>query len=83
MIFKKSVCFIKIDDVPKNANIISSHVIYKIKISDDASLKLKARIAPHGNEDSFKFDLKSDCAMCSPCGMRIILSLSSLYKWSL
>lgn len=34
--------------VPKSANIIGSHTIYKLKLNDDQSLKLKAHIAPHG-----------------------------------
>lgn len=35
--------------VPHDANIISSHVFYKIKVKEDDSLRLKARIAPHRN----------------------------------
>lgn len=36
--------------LPKNANVMGSHVIYKQKYEDDKSLKLKSRIAPHGKE---------------------------------
>lgn len=39
---------------------------------------LKARIAPHGIEDSTKDELRIDCAMCSPVGMRILMSLDAL-----
>ena len=81
--FKHTVRVVTRDTVPSNANVISSHVIYKIKLNDDNSLKLKARIAPHGNQDSMKTDLRSDCCMCSPTGLRIVLMIASLHKWKL
>ena len=45
----------------QTTNIISSHAIYKIKLNEDLSLKLKARIAPYANEDSEKDVTKTDC----------------------
>lgn len=81
--FVKRVSRIPISEVPESANVISSHTIYKIKFNDDKSLKLKARIAPHGNEDSLKNDLRSECCMCSPSGVRIVLSIASLRGWRL
>lgn len=78
--FKKRVKVIAIANVPVNANVISSHVLYKLKINDEKMLKLKAGISPHGNEDSLKGELKSDCAMCSPMGFRILLSISALFR---
>lgn len=71
--FKNTVRVVARDDVPSDANIISSHVIYKTKVSDDESLKLKARIAPHGNEDSMRYEMRSDCAMCAQMGVRMLL----------
>lgn len=67
--------------VPVNANVIGSHTIYKIKANDDQTLKLKARIAPHGNEDSDKSNLRSDCNMCPPIGIRIVSSTATIRKW--
>lgn len=81
--FTKTVECVSLTDVPENANVISSHVLYKININDDKSLKLKARIAPHGNEDCMKDDLKSACSMCSSVGLRILLLTASLQKWRL
>ena len=49
--FKKSCGVIHVSKLPRNANIISSHVLYKIENPDDGSKKCKARIAPHGNRD--------------------------------
>lgn len=57
------------DAVPKTANIIGSYTVYKLKVNDDDNLKLKARIAPHGNEDSDKENLHTDCCMCPPIGI--------------
>ena len=53
--FLKNVRKVPVIKVPKNSNIIFSHTIYKFKANDDASLKLKARIAPHRNTDRDKF----------------------------
>lgn len=79
--FKRTVREIPRDSVPTDSNVISSHVLYKLKLNDDNSLKLKGRIAPHGNQDSMKMDLRSDCCMCSPTGLRLVLMLAALNKW--
>ncbi len=62
-------------------NIIGSHTLYKLKRKDDKSLKIKGRIAPHGNEDALKELLTKDCTMCPPTGIRIVESTASLYGW--
>lgn len=50
--FKKTVQMVHVSKVPADANVITRHVIYKVKTNDDGSLKMKARIAPHGNKDN-------------------------------
>lgn len=45
-------------------------------------MKLKARIAPHGNEDAMKEELTKDCATCSPAGLRILESVAALFGWT-
>lgn len=62
--FKKTLKMVSISDVSQNSNVIYVHVIYRGKVNDDHTLKLKARIAPHANEDNQKGELKSDWAMC-------------------
>lgn len=69
--------------VPHDVKIISLHVVYKIKVEDDDSLRLKARIAPHGNEDSEKSIFSSDCCIFSPTGIRIIILVASDHWWRL
>jgi len=79
--FKKTVRSIHCSKVPQFSNVISSHVLYKVKKMDDGSMKMKARIAPHGNKDKFKNDVKKDSATCPPVGIRIALSIASMLKW--
>ena len=79
--FMKTVREVSIDKVPKDSNVITSHVIYKVKANDNGSLKMKARIAPHGNKDKDRFELKTDSAQCPPTGIRILASVSTIMKW--
>ena len=79
--FVANVKIVPRSSVPKSANIIGSHTIYKLKQNDDQSLKLKARIAPHGNEDSDKENLHTECCMCPPLGIRIISTTATVRGW--
>eukprot|EP00171_Calliarthron_tuberculosum_P001315 IDg1315t1 len=81
--FMKTVRAVHVTDVPLNANIITSHVIYNVKTNDDNTKKMKARIAPHGNKDKEKTNLKTDSATCPPIGIRILISIAVINKWSL
>lgn len=81
--FTKQVRRVLICNVPHDANIISSHVFYKVKKNDDHSLKIKAQTAPHGNEERIRNELRTECCMYSLTGIRIILSLATLHKWRL
>ena len=81
--FLKTVRPVTHDKVPKGSNVISSHTLYKVKQNDDGSLKLKARIAPHGNEDDMKNILSKDCTTCPPTGLRILESIASLFSWKI
>lgn len=81
--FKKRVQTNSLSDVVPHANIISSDVIYKIKMNDDLSIKLKARITPRGKEDSTKEMLRSDCSICLSPGFLLVPSAASLENWRL
>lgn len=70
--FLKKFRMIPSEQLPINVNIINSHVIYKVKINDDQTLKLKARIYKHVNEDEIKGELKKDGCICPPTGVRIL-----------
>ena len=81
--FTKTVKLVHLSDVPQDANIITSHVIYKVKANDDGSYKMKARIAPHGNKDKEMKNLKTDSCVCPPTGVGILLSIACIYGWPL
>jgi len=81
--FIKTVEIVARDDVPDHANVINSHVLYKLKQNDDGTLKLKACIAPQGNEDDLKDVLNSDCSTYPPTELRIVESIASLFGWKM
>lgn len=55
--------------------------MYKIKVREEEELRWKARITPHGNEYSIKFELKSDCSMCLPLGICMVLTVAMVKTW--
>ena len=81
--FMKTVQEVHVSKIPPNSNIISSHVLYKVKTLDDGSRIVKARIARHGNRDKDKHLLRTDSATCPPLGLRILLSICTIFRWSL
>lgn len=76
--FKRTVRLVSVNDVPRNANKIAFHILYKLKISDDGIFNMKARTAPHGNEDSYKDSMKNDCCLYAPTGIRVLLSIATI-----
>ena len=64
--------------VPRDANVISSHVAYKIKVTEHDKLRLKARICPLGNLDKDKDGIRKDSAAAQFPTIRLMLSLSAL-----
>lgn len=81
--FKKTVLLIPRTEVLSSTNMISSHVLYKLKLDHDSTLKLKALIASCENEDGLKYGMHSDCSICAPCGIWILLSIATIKGWRL
>lgn len=52
-----------------------------MKHQDDGLLELKARIAPHGNEDDLTHTLSPRCSTWTPTGLKISESIASLFGW--
>ena len=48
--------------VPRDATVVSSHVLYKAKLNDNSQQYLKARIMPNGNRDRVKNMIRTDSA---------------------
>lgn len=74
--FTKTVRKVPVRKIPVGCNVISSHVLYKVKVLDDGSKIVKARIAPHCNKDRERENLKTDSTVCSPVSIRIVLSIA-------
>lgn len=47
-------------DLPEDANIVSSHAIFRTKKEEDGNLRLKGYIVDHGNRDADKVHMRSD-----------------------
>lgn len=69
----KNVKTVARSSIPKLSNITGTHNIYTLKLNDDQHFKLEAIIVPHGNEDSYKDTLPTDCGMCRQISIRSIL----------
>ena len=61
--------------VPLNANVITSHVVYKVKTDERGDRDLKARIVPHGNRDDEKDRIRKDSATAQLNIIRLLLSV--------
>lgn len=66
-----------------NTAILLAAILYNVKRIDDGSVLLKARIAPHGNEDDLKNILNKDCSTCPPTGLRMFESIAALHGWKI
>lgn len=69
--------------LPKGSNIISSHVVFKVKTNDDGSLRLKGRIVVHGNRDDDKDLVRSDSAAADMMIVRLVISLAAMLGFNL
>lgn len=69
-------------DVPRHANVISSHIIYKVK-QEEGHKRMKARLCPHGNRDKLRGHIRKDSATARFNIIRIILSLATLFDFSI
>lgn len=70
-------------EVPSDANIIGSHVVYRFEedvmltSGESRRLKLKARICAHGNQDDELESLRTDAAVANHSGFRMLYSLAA------
>lgn len=76
-VFFNSVKKVSRNSISSNANVISSHVLYKVNVKSDGLFSSKVRIASHGNEDSIKLELRFESCMCYSIGIRAVLSVSA------
>ena len=70
-------------DVPKDANVIRSHSVYKVKTDEEGQLKLKTRIVPHGNRDEGRFGVRRDSSSAELSVIRLLLALATILGFSI
>ena len=70
-------------EVPRFANVISSHVVYKVKTNEMGNRELKARIVPHGNRDKEKDTIRKDSATAQLGIIRLLLSIVTFLRFRL
>lgn len=64
--------------LPPDANMIWRNVIYKVKLNDDLSLNLKAKLCTDPIEDVDKAAIKAGNCVCSTLGILVLLLISSI-----
>lgn len=68
-------------DVPRDANVVGSHMIYKVKSEENERKRLKGRLCPHGNHDDLKGKIRSDSATAQWEVIRLLLSLVVILRF--
>lgn len=76
---KKAFTSIHRSDIPKNSNIIASHVVYRRKSTG----VVKARICPWGHRDVEKDYLRSDAPCMNFETFRLVLSIAAEKHWQI
>lgn len=78
--FVNTVTRVPLMAAPVDANIISSDLLYNVIGEDCDRLNMKACIAPHGNKDSARLDLRRVCSMYAPHSIHMLISLATIKK---
>ena len=75
--------YVEVQDkiVPKDANVIGSHVVYKVKVEENNQKRLKARLCPHGNHDDEKNNVRKDSATAQFDGIRLLCSVATILRF--
>lgn len=64
-------------NVPRTANIISSHDFFEVKnTTESGNLKLKCRLVPHGNRDRDKESIRKDSSTAQFPVIPLLLSIA-------
>lgn len=67
--------------IKRDANVIPSHVVYKIKNEENDVKRMKARLCPNGNRDKLKKTVRKDSATAQFDVIRLILSLATIFTF--
>ena len=69
--------------IPKESNVISSHVVYRWKDHNTPRERLKARIVPHGNKDLDRDLIRADSPSMKPEVLRLLCSFAADFGYQL
>jgi hypothetical protein len=64
-------------------NVITSHVLYKVKTDEAGKHKLKARLVLHGNKEQAADDIRSDAASIHFSLIRMIVTIAAMMNFEL
>lgn len=66
------------DELSKEAKIIDSHFVFKVKVEEGGKIRLKARLCLHGKKVWMKSLIRIDAVAARSHVIRLILSISTL-----
>lgn len=81
--WKGSYIEVNENNVAPDANVISAHFVYKVKVEEKDKKRLKARLCPHGNRDKMKHEVRKDSATAQFDVIRMICSIASILMMKL
>lgn len=68
--------------MPVDANLLSTHFVFKIKKSENGERNLKARLVVHGNRDDEKDDVRKDAIAADMTTTRLVLALGMIMNFT-
>lgn len=71
------------ESLPADANVIASHIVFKVKEDQNGSLRLKPRLVQHGNRDKERFKVRRDSAAVELLAVRLVLCIASILGFSI
>lgn len=69
-------------EMPRDANLLSTHFVFKIKKTEQDERMLKARLVVHGNRDEEKDEVRKDAIAADMMMTRLVLALGMIMNFS-
>lgn len=69
--------------VTSDANVVTSHFVFKIKVEEHGRKRLKARLCPHGNRNPMKIEIRRDSSTAQFDVIRLLMSLAVLLRFTI
>lgn len=83
IILQESYEEVEDEDVPDDAKILSSYIVYKWRADEEEERKLKACIVPRGNEDNDRASIRKDSANAKLAIIRLLVYLVTFLRFSI